>query len=151
MVRGCRPSFYVVFWTSRCLKSRTVVSQTCPMCSMYRTLVNFSLPRACPGRPLGRGPENPILEAFQNSYNPFILSLYGSLILGSGGYGTTLGGSGPPAGRVQAGPWAEVLKIRFWRPSRTHTIPLYSPYMDRSFWAPAAMGPLWEGLGHLPA
>ena len=66
------------------------------MCSMYRTLVNFSLPRACPGRPLGRGPENPILEAFQNSYNPFILSLYGSLILGSGGYGTTLGGSGPP-------------------------------------------------------
>ena len=22
--------------------------------------------------------------------------------------------------------------------------------MDRSFWAPAAMGPLWEGLGHPP-
>ena len=39
--------------------------------------------------------------------------------------------------------WAEVRKIRFWRPSRTRTIPLYSPYMNRSFLGPAAPGALW--------
>ena len=41
---GCRPSFYVMFLTSKCLKSRTVARQTCSMCSKYRTVVNLDLP-----------------------------------------------------------------------------------------------------------
>ena len=45
---GCRPSFYVMFLTSKCLKSRTVARQTCPMWSDCRTLSNLDLPRASP-------------------------------------------------------------------------------------------------------
>ena len=43
VVRGCRRSFYVVFWRSRCLNCRTVVIWICPMCEKYRTLSNFDL------------------------------------------------------------------------------------------------------------
>jgi hypothetical protein len=41
VVRGCRCSFYVVFWRSRCLNCRTVVIWICPMCEKYRTLSNL--------------------------------------------------------------------------------------------------------------
>ena len=46
MVRGCRHSFYVVFWRSRCLDCRTVVIWICPLCEKYRTLSNLDLPWA---------------------------------------------------------------------------------------------------------
>ena len=85
---GCRPLFYVMFLTLKCLKSRTVARQTCPLWSDCRTLSNLDLPRASPWL---RGPQNWILEAVPNYYNSLLARYIHFALLGSGGSRSSLG------------------------------------------------------------
>ena len=86
---GCRPSFYVMFLTSKCLKSRTVARQTCSMCSECRTVVNLD-------RPLGsrwaEGPRTEFWRLSQTATIPVWDTLYIHFaFFGSRGSRTTLG------------------------------------------------------------
>ena len=97
---GCRPLFYVMFLTLKCLKSRTVARQTCPLWSDCRTLSNLDLPRASPWL---RGPQNWILEAVPNYYNSLLARYIHFALLGSGGSRSSLGD--PPGLEIGAESW----------------------------------------------
>ena len=87
---------------------------------------------------LAPGLENPILAVGPNYYISLYAPYTARTHFGSGGYGTTLGGSGHlPAGAwawalawascALGGPrlaaWPQALKIQFWRLAKTITFP----------------------------
>ena len=74
-----------------------------------KTLVYFGLPLGCQAGRLAPGLENPILEAGPNYYIFLYAPYTARAHFGSGGYGTTLGGSG----RLPARAWAWA---RAWAP-----------------------------------
>ena len=53
----------------------------------------------------------------------------------------------PPLGGSRLAAWPQALKIQFWRLGQTITFPYMLPTQRGHISAPAAMGPLWEGLG----
>ena len=79
------------------------------MCLNRRTVLYFGLPWGVQAGCLAPGLENPILEAGPNYYIFLYAPYTARTHFGSGGYGTTLGGSG----RLPARAWAWA---RAWAP-----------------------------------